>query len=85
LLGLQQEITQGMYTYIGIVPLPDMTLESCLRSIDIYIYIQRSATERITALYEEDRKPGVGLTLVPNLRKVRACSPNIFFLFQNES
>ena len=51
----------------------------------IYIYIQRSATERITALYEEDRKPGVGLTLVPNLRKVRACSPNIFFLFQNES
>ena len=22
----------------------------------------------ITALYEEDRKPGVGLTLVPNLK-----------------
>ena len=34
------------YTYIGIVSLPAVTLESCLRSIDIYI--QRSAMERIS-------------------------------------
>ena len=42
----QQEIIQGMYTYIGAVHVPDVTLESCLCSIDIYI--QRSAMERIS-------------------------------------
>ena len=40
LLGLQQEITLGMCTYIGIVQLRDVTLESHLCSIFIYNVMQ---------------------------------------------